>query len=92
MLEKLSLANTKLDKDAFKILCAYLNKNYSLRDLNLRHLNLPVREFAIFLPVLAKNCKLQYLNISGNTLIDANADVYDLYNLDALNESYLGTG
>lgn len=68
-----------------------MNKNYSLKDLNLRHLNFPVREFAVILPFIAENRKLQYLNISGNTLVDNNADVYDLFNLDALNAQYLGT-
>lgn len=87
LLEKLSLANLKLDTLAFKYLCAYLNKNYSLSDLNLRQLNMPVRKFAVFLPFLAENRKLQYLNISGNTLIDNNADVYDLFNINAYNEA-----
>ena len=91
LLEKLSLANVKLDIDAFKSLCQYMNKNYSLKDLNLRHLNFPVREFAMILPFIAENRKLQYLNISGNTLVDNNADAYDLFNLDALNAAYLGT-
>ena len=57
-LEKLSLANLNLDKLAFKILCVYLNRNYSLKDLNLKMLNLPVRSFALILPILAKNRKL----------------------------------
>ena len=89
-IEKLSIANIKLDVDAFKMLCAYLKKNYSLKDLNLRQLNIPVREFAIFLPALAENRKLQYLNISGNTIVDANADIYDNFDLDGLNEQYSG--
>ena len=45
----------------------------------------------MFLPVLAENRKLQYLNISGNTLVDSNADAYDLFPLEELNEEYLGT-
>ena len=49
-------------------------------------MNIPVRDFAAFLPVLAENRKLQYLNISGNTLVDANADAYDLFPLEELNE------
>ena len=58
LLEKLSLANVKLDIEAFKSLCQYLNKNYSLKDLNLRHMNMPVREFAMILPFIADNRKL----------------------------------
>lgn len=53
-------------------------------------MNIPVREFAALLPIIAENRKLQYLNISGNTLVDANADAYDLFPLEELNESYLG--
>ena len=52
---------------------------------------MPVRVFAIILPFIAENRKLQYLNLSGNTLVDNNADAYDLFNLDALNAAYLGT-
>ena len=81
----MSLANMKLDTEAFKNLCAYLNKNYALKDLNLRFLNIPVRDFAMFLPALAANRKLQYLNLAGNTLVDSNCDAYDLYPLEELN-------
>ena len=58
LLEKLSLANMKLDRFAFRDLCLYLNRNYSLKDLNLKMMNLPVRIFAAILPILSKNCKL----------------------------------
>lgn len=90
-IETLSLENVKLDTESFKVLCQYLNKNYSLKNLNMRQLNMPVREFAIILPFLAENRKLQHLNLSGNTLIDANADVYDLFPLEDLNAIILGT-
>jgi len=36
---------------------------------------------------LAKNKRLQYLNISGNQLVDGLADAYDMFDLDALNSS-----
>ena len=58
LLEKLSLANMKLDRYAFRQLCLYINRNYSLKDLNLKMMNLPVRIFAAILPILAENTKL----------------------------------
>ena len=41
-----------------KALCQYINKNYSLKELNLKQLNIPVRDFAMLLPFLADNRKL----------------------------------
>ena len=58
--------------------------------MNLRFLNIPVRDFAMFLPALAVNRKLQYLNLAGNTLVDSNCDIYDLYPLEELNAKISG--
>lgn len=50
------------------------------------------RHFAVFMPVLAKNTKLQYLSLSGNQLIDKVADVYDLFDIDGFNETIANKG
>ena len=44
----------------------------------------------MFLPALAVNRKLQYLNLAGNTLVDSNCDIYDLYPLEELNAKISG--
>ena len=43
----------------------------------------------MLLPFLAENCKLQHLNLSGNTLVDSNCDAYDLYPLEELNSGQM---
>ena len=52
---------------------------------------MPVRDFAMILPTLAENRKLEKLNLSANTMVDANCDAYDLFPLEELNENYMGT-
>lgn len=52
LIEKLSFADVQLDSHAVKALCSYLNRNYSLKDLNLSHLQMTVKDFAILLPVI----------------------------------------
>ena len=53
-------------------------------------MNLPVRIFAAILPILSQNCKLQNVNLAGNTLVDQNADAYDLFDIDNFNMENFG--
>ena len=53
-------------------------------------MNLPVRIFAAVLPILSQNCKLQNVNLSGNTLVDQNCDAYDLFDIDNFNMENFG--
>ncbi len=78
-IETLSLAQVQLLEAPFTQLCKYINSSYSLVDLNIRQMHMPVKVFAKMIKTIQKNRKLRYLNLQDNTLVDNKADKYDLY-------------
>ena len=78
-LETLSLSQIQILEEPFYSLCKYVNQTYSLVDLNVSEMHMGVRIFAAMIKAISRNRKLQYLNLQGNTLVDAKADLYDLY-------------
>ena len=55
ILTELSFANMRFETDGFMELCKLVNSNFSLKDLNIKQINVPSTLFVFFMMSIAKN-------------------------------------